>query len=573
MKGSDTYPTFYLLDGDNLVSTKLGRDILYDVMNQYDVPFIFGNPGTSELPFIEGVVHQQGVEYISALHEANAVGMAMGYARQSKKPGVVVLHVAPGLANGMGNIYNAFRASIPLVVIVGQHHNKLLIEEPILAGDHVSQVRSMTKWAHEIRHIDELPIAIHRAFKVAMTPPHGPVFLSIPYNIALTEVKNYQIPTKVSMGHNYAGEFGALEHIVDQLLEAKEPLIVAGDGVGDSYALQELHRFAELLGLPILSEGMPTRVNVSNRHKHYIGTPPMNAKTIRSLYSKHDVIFFIGNTVQAPFALFDGQGSLIDKETNVLYLHHDTWSIGKNYFGGTGAIGHIKYSLEKLIEIACEKSPLYSHKINSRKQLIEEQYNIRQLEYNNTLKELENSKTINASVVAHNLNQLLQGSQDFMIVNEAVSNASPFIELIDYSEENQYTAGKGGGLGHAVSQSIGASLAEPERKIICVVGDGTFLYYPQVLYSALQTNANVLYLVINNEAYEILKIGYRAIGKPLGNEEIGSLDLKNAANIQLLAQSFGVKAKRVSSINELKIELEKGVEYKGPYLIDITIQS
>lgn len=555
------------------MSKKLGRDVLYDVMKQYDVPYIFGNPGTSELPFIEGELFQEEIEYISALHEANAVGMAMGYARQSQKPGVVILHVAPGLANGMGNIYNAYRASIPLIVIAGQHHNQLLIEEPILAGDHVSQVQSMTKWAHEIRHIDELPIAIHRAFKVAMTPPYGPVFLSIPYNIALTEVQQYRLPEKVAMAHHFTAETGALQQIVNQLLEAKEPLIVAGDGIGDSYALNELHSFAEIVGVPILSEGMPTRVNVANRHKHYKGTPPMNAKEIRTLYSKHDAIFFIGSTVQAPFALFDGQGSLINENTKILYLHHDTWSIGKNYFGGIGAIGHIKKSLEKLIEIASKEVLLYSDKIQSRIQQIEETYNERKKDLEQKIKELESSENLSAAVVAHTLNQLLPDGGKFMIVNEAVSNALPFINFIDYSEENQYTAGKGGGLGHAVSQAIGASLAEPDRKIICVVGDGTFLYYPQVLYSALQTKANVLYLIINNEAYEVLKIGYKAMGKPLGNEIIPSLDLEKAANIPVLAQSFGVEANRVTSLEQLKQQLVQGLEHTGPYVIDIAIQS
>src|SRR5690606_36987715 len=120
--------------------------------------YIFGNPGTMELPLIDGAYQHPEIRYISALHEAIAVGMAMGYARHTGKHGVVILHVAPGLANGMGNLYNAYRAGLPLVVLAGQHHSRLLLEEPILAGDHVGMVKSMTKWAHEVRHIDELPL-------------------------------------------------------------------------------------------------------------------------------------------------------------------------------------------------------------------------------------------------------------------------------------------------------------------------------------------------------------------------------------------------------------------------------
>jgi Thiamine pyrophosphate-requiring enzymes [acetolactate synthase, pyruvate dehydrogenase (cytochrome), glyoxylate carboligase, phosphonopyruvate decarboxylase] len=116
------------------MTATLGRDLLFQLLQYYEVPYVFGNPGTSELPFIDGIPQYDNIEYVTALHEANAVGMAMGYARQSGKPGVVILHVAPGLANGMGNLYNAYRAGIPLVVIAGQHHSKLLIEEPIFGG-------------------------------------------------------------------------------------------------------------------------------------------------------------------------------------------------------------------------------------------------------------------------------------------------------------------------------------------------------------------------------------------------------------------------------------------------------
>src|SRR5690606_12927532 len=134
------------------------------------------------------------------------------------------------LANAMGNIYNAYRAHIPLVIIAGQHHSDLLIGEPILAGQHVKQVETMTKWADEVRHIDEMAIAMQRAFKVAMTKPMGPVFLSIPYNIALSEAKDIiskprLLAQATSVSHD------SLEAFVSELLRYEKIAIISGDQV------------------------------------------------------------------------------------------------------------------------------------------------------------------------------------------------------------------------------------------------------------------------------------------------------------------------------------------------------
>ncbi|HEX9270190.1 MAG TPA: thiamine pyrophosphate-binding protein, partial [Candidatus Limnocylindria bacterium] len=153
----------------------LTRDLFFRFLETLDIRYFFGNPGTTELPLVDGVNDHPSLRYVLALHEDVAVAMAMGYARTSHRPGVVNLHVAPGLGHGLGNLYNAWRARMPLVVTAGQHHTALLVHEPILTADLAAMARPFTKWAYEVRRADELAIALQRAFKEVLTPPVAPV--------------------------------------------------------------------------------------------------------------------------------------------------------------------------------------------------------------------------------------------------------------------------------------------------------------------------------------------------------------------------------------------------------------
>jgi benzoylformate decarboxylase len=551
----------------------IGRDLLFQVLRHYEVSHVFGNPGTSELPFIDGFPKYPDIDYVTALHEANAVGMAMGYARQSGKPGVVILHVAPGLANGMGNLYNAYRAGIPLVVIAGQHHSRLLIEEPILAGDHVGQVRSMTKWAHEIRHAEELPIALSRAFKVAMTPPHGPVFLSVPYDISMSPaiIDEMSPPTRVAS--RFCAEHTALEEIASELHQAKRALIVAGDGVGDAHALSELMLFAETIGVGVMTEAMPTRVNADNHHPLFLGTLPMNGQQIRQTLGSYDLIFYVGVSSQAPVAVFDNAGSFVPQGTRVVYLSDDPWEIGKNVTGGIGAWGEIQISLSALTALAQDLAMSDQALIEQRKLDVRQRAQHKRDQLALALEDDRKKGVISAKLLAAELTKQLPQDGKFAIVNEAVSNALPFADYVHLWEPKQFNAGKGGGLGHGVSQAVGSAIADPDRTIVSLVGDGTFLYYPQILYSAVNVKARVLFIIVNNRAYHILKTGLRAIGEPLGADKLDCLDLDGPADMLLIAQAFGVPAERVTDLASLSSALHRGLTADGPYLLDITVST
>src|SRR5215472_5664644 len=170
-----------------------GADAMFEMLVRAGVRHVFGNPGTTELPLMDLFAARDEISYVLALHEDSAVGIAVGYAEASGEPAVVNLHTAPGLAHGLGNLYNAKRAGTPLIVTAGQQDTRAMIEEPLLYGDMLAVARQYTKWCWEAHHASDVASAMARAFKIATTPPTGPVFVSLPVN-AMEERAEIELP-------------------------------------------------------------------------------------------------------------------------------------------------------------------------------------------------------------------------------------------------------------------------------------------------------------------------------------------------------------------------------------------
>src|SRR3989454_3914613 len=160
-----------------------GRSAMIEQLLAEGVRYIFGNPGTTEQAFMDALQDYPQLKYILALQESVAIGVADGYARASGRPSFVQLHIMPGLGNAMGMLYNSYRTHTPMVIYAGQHPQRGASQEPILAGDLVRLAEPLTKWAVEAQDANEVPLLVRRAFKVAMEPPRGPVFISVPTNV------------------------------------------------------------------------------------------------------------------------------------------------------------------------------------------------------------------------------------------------------------------------------------------------------------------------------------------------------------------------------------------------------
>ena len=300
-----------------------GRQAFLEILKQEGVSHIFGNPGTTELPLMDALVERKDIHYFLALHEGVAISMAEGYARASGKLGVVNVHISPGIGNSMGMLYNAYKAGSPLLVTAGQHDQRFAITEPILWSDLPVVARPYVKWAYEIRRLEDLPRAVHRAAKVAMAPPTGPVFLSLPMDVLNAEGEiDLGAPTRIDPRIRPPRE--AVEAAAEMLSRAKHPVIIAGAAVASSDAHAELARVAELIGAPVFQETVSGSCDFPTSHPLSMGPLLRNQKTTRATLQDADIILAVGADLLTMSLPSDVDP--MPPGVEIIHLHLDPWN-------------------------------------------------------------------------------------------------------------------------------------------------------------------------------------------------------------------------------------------------------
>ena len=547
------------------------RELLYQVLEDLDIPFLFGLEGTTELPLIDGTAEHKRVRYIQVLHENIAVGAASGYGRMSGKPGVCVLHVTPGIGHAIDNLFNAWKARIPLVVIAGQQDTELSIQEPILWSDTVALTSQYCKWSYELKNTYELPIMLQRAFKEAMTQPQGPVFLSWPVDLSIDDtVMSAYRTTRV--GTRYCGDLDEIRKAASLLVAAKKPCIVAGDGVGLSGAWDEVVRLAELIGAPVYSESLSTNMNFPSRDYHWQWELPGDAPDMRKTLGQYDTVFLIGFSSHAPMTVYHGGPPLIPDHVTKLYLHYNEWEIAKNYPGSAAILGDVRTSLGPLNEAVARSRKRSPGEIKKRNAALLATHEKLFASWAKYLRQKRNAHPINSAFVAGELAEVQPA--DMIYVDEANTGNQPFQRLLSFADPNSYYSGRGVALGYSMPAALGFALAAPRRKIVNIVGDGGASFYPHVFWSAVKYKLPILFIVLNNGEYKTLKQGLEAMKKfwkeatvPPGLD-LGPPGLQHTK----IAEAYGVPGERITESKDVRAALERGLAAKGPYLLEFMVQ-
>ena len=320
---------------------------LIELAQSEGVDRVFGNPGTTELPFMDELARVPEFHYFLGLHEGTAVSMADGYARATGRPSFLNLHIAAGLAHGLANMLNARRARTPMVVTVGQQDRRHLIHDPMLGGDLLALAQGAFKDAVEVNQVADLPTLMRRAFLLAQTPPTGPVMVSIPVDV-LEEEWDDPLPARTDVRELGVAE--GVDDLAEALLGAGAPAIVAGDGVGRSGAVENLVALAESLGATVFHEPMYDCVDFPATHPLSAGMlPPVDA-LIQEKLAKHDAVFLVGS--HAFSAHYFTEATPIPDRTRILQLDSDRTELGRNYpaeIALQGGIGPTIRALTRLI--------------------------------------------------------------------------------------------------------------------------------------------------------------------------------------------------------------------------------
>jgi benzoylformate decarboxylase len=565
--------------------SRLGRDVVLDYLREAGVEFLFGVPGTNEIPLIDGTAERgSGIEYVPCLHENIAMGAAMGYAWASGRPGVVELHVTPGAGHGVGNLYNAYKSHVPLVVLCAQQHSELLLQEPVLSSDLVRTAGQYAKWAYEVRFAGELPLVMQRALKEAMTPPTRPVFLSIPWDFTIAPVD--AAPARITrVGRRFVGDRDAVAAAAERLARAKRPVVIAGDAVGAADAWKELQRLAELLGAPVYDEPMSSYMNYPNHLYNWQGELAQDQATQQATFAKHDVAFLCGFNAQAHVFVFDyAKGPLIPPKVAQVFLHDDQWEIGKNGYGEVAVFGDVKATLPALCR-AIERHPdrdaeAASGRVGKLRQLHEKRGRAA-CAFAGALADGPPDRLPTGADVAIALGELqAEMKAPLMLADEAISDQDSFHQFCRYESPNSYFNAQGGALGMSMPACMGMKLAAgAERTVVNTVGDGTALFYPHSWWTTRKFGLPILYVVTNNREYRTLRLGRQAIETVYGKKVL----VGDAPYLRLddppmsfvdLAAPFGIRGALVSRVDELRERLREGlaaVEAGEPFVVEVLV--
>jgi benzoylformate decarboxylase len=545
-----------------------GAEAMYEFMVREGVRYVFGNPGTTELPLMDLFAARDEIEYILALHEDSALGIAAGYAEAEGKPAVVNLHTNPGLAHALGNLYNVYRAGTPLIVTAGQQDSRSMLDEPLLYADMLELARQHTKWCWEVRHAAEIPAAMARAFKIAQTPPTGPVFLSLPVNV-MEERVEMDIPPVTRIGSRVRADQSKIKDAAALLTTARNPVIISGDGCARSGALAEVVRLAELIAARAHSEPLNSLLVFPTGHPLYAGPLYPNAKQTRGLLEGVDVIIAIGVNNIAPL-VYTGT-RMIPDGVRMIQIDAGEHELGKTYPAEVAILADPRSALEDLL---AEVSPFASGNVEAlsrRREMITAHIAGVRAKFDENASQFSDDGPMSPAYVARELR--LATAPDAVLVDESVTSTAFVRTLFTLNEPGTFFYAKGGSLGLALPEAVGVKLAKPDRQVICTLGDGTALYTIQGLWSAARYGLAVKFVVFNNSSYMILKGGLLALNGASAERGvfIGMDITEPEVDFVKLAESMGLAARRVLKASELRAAFDWAFNESGPTLLDVTI--
>jgi benzoylformate decarboxylase len=546
-----------------------GKRAFLDLLRQEGVEMVFGNPGTTELPLMDAFAVENDIRYVLGLQEAALMAMADGYAQASGKLTVLNLHVAPGLGNAMGMLYDAQKAGSPILLTTGQQDMDYVVTEPILWADLPTLARPFVKWAAEVHRVSDLPRLVHRAAKTALAPPTGPVFLSLPGDILKDEGEiDMLAPTRVAP--RIRGDAAAVAAAAAILAQAKHPLIYAGDAVAQSQAHAELVELAELLGAPVYAEFVPSRASFPSSHALFRGATARSQAAVRQALDAHDVLFSVG----ADLFTWSLPSKVEPMPPGMRLIHLDTdpWEIGKNFPAEAAILGDPKATLPELTAAIRER--MTSAGRGAARDRLKTASDV-------TIAEREALKAKARSLAAQVPVQplaLLEAigemlPRDAVVIEETLSSAPGIRSLIRSDDPQSYFGLRGGGIGWGLPAAIGAKLALPDRPVVALIGDGSAMYTIQALWTAAHYKIPVIIVILNNTSYRILKQRLHALR---GHAEqvdayVGMELIDPAVDFVGLARSLGIEAERAKTVQETTDLVAKGLKGNTSLLIDVAL--
>ena len=521
------------------------KEATYDLLREHGITTMFGNPGSTELPMLAGF--PDDFLYVLGLQEAVVVGMADGFAQASGNTGFVNLHTAPGVGNAMGGIFNAQANHSPLVITAGQQARSLMTLQANLTNrDATRMPHPLVKWSYEPPRAQDVPHAIARALHAASLPPKGPAFVSIPMDDWDAEVDaeavRHAIGRRVS-GVATAAE-GTIVDIAAQLESAKSPALVAGPEIDASGAWEEVIKLAEKQRLPVWASPAPGggRLGFPENHPNFRGLLPPAIGPLGEALAPYDFVLVVGASV---FAYYPNiPGPLLREGTRLVAITSDPDEAQRAPMGDA-VVADVRATLGVLMDAVTESDREPPEPLPPPP-------------------DPEQSDPPSPGAIVQALADVWP--EDGIAVVEAPSATLAIRNRLKLSKPGSWYFGAGGGLGFGLPAAVGVQMAQPERPVVCVIGEGSVQYAVQAFWTAAAYDVPLTVLVLRNEEYAILKwfAGLEQV------EGAPGLDLPRLESAQLAA-AYGVKAQRTSSVDETREALRAAIASGAPQLVEVRV--
>jgi len=545
----------------------IGSNAFLSLLKDEGITHLFGNPGTTELPIMDALKDHTDLTYVLGLQEAIVVAMADGFSRASGKLAACNVHVAPGLGNAMGSIYNAKFTGTPLIITAGQQEQGHGLTEPLLYDPLVPIAAPLVKWATEITRLEDMPRIVRRAAKIATTPPTGPVFLSLPGDV-LNDEKGIDLGQSTRVDAITRPTDEALAALADRLVQAEHPAFLVGHEVVTSDAFDEIAELASMLGAAVFQQTVPYGAHFPSEHPSYMGGLSRDQKQVRAVLDDYDLLVVAGADVLRMSVW--SETDPLPETLPIIQLGQLDWEMGKNYPCEIAIRADLKPTIKALLPVLERKGgERLSKAANRRLDALKENNWLAKREQQRAKSTLRaDARPIASDWLMMQIAETL--SSDVVVVNEGLTSAATLLDMLPYRDRNSYHAFASGGIGWAVPAAIGIQLAHPERPVVAVIGDGSSMYSIQALWTAAHLDLPITYIILNNQGYRILKQRLLAFHS---NDHYVGMDLEDPPiDFSGLARSLGMTAHRIETPEEFSNALTTSVESRRPTLLEVMVE-
>jgi benzoylformate decarboxylase len=516
------------------------KDATLTLLRAFGIRKVFGNPGSTELPFLAD--WPDDIDYVLGLQEASVIGMADGYAQATRNAGFVNLHSAAGVGNALGNIYTAHRNQTPLVITAGQQARSILPLQPFLYAERASEFpRPYVKFSVEPARAEDVPAAIARAYYVAMQPPCGPTFVSVPID---DWTRQTQTIDARDIGRELGPDAGAMKTLVAALAASKRPALVVGPAVDRAQAVDLMVGLAEKAKASVWVSPFSARCSFPERHPQFAGFLQASPAQLSEALRGHDLVVVIG----APVFTFhvEGHASIFDGATSIFQITDDPTAAAVSPLGAS-IVATMKPALTMLLEMLPEAR--------------------RAIPAGRALPAIPRAvDPIPVDFLLHTLSEAMP--DDAALVEEAPSHRPAMQNFMPMRGQDSFYTMASGGLGYGLPASVGIALGRPNIRTVCLVGDGSAMYSIQALWTAAQRKLALTVVVINNAGYGAM----RSFSQVMQVRNVPGLDLPGIDFVRI-AQGLGCDAVRVTKSSELAPALQHGLAHDGVSLIEVIVDS